>query len=64
MTERQRIEKELLRAVEERKIELQSAPPETRRSAQQKFLKALQLFSAFLLNDKLPDIQNSEDPDS
>jgi hypothetical protein len=65
MTARQEVEKELILAVEARQTEWQIATDETRDVARQRFLKALQIFTAFKLmmnfqNAMSLDIQKSD----
>ena len=52
---REQIEQEMRRIIRQRQAEWQGAPEETRDIAQQRFLKALHLFTAFILDGKLPD---------
>ena len=52
---RQQIENELMALVRQRQTELQNASAADKHAAEQKLLSALQVFTAFAVDGKLPD---------
>jgi hypothetical protein len=55
MTTAQKIEDKLREAVRRRQAEWESSTEKTRDSTQQNFLQALQVFTAFIIDRKLPE---------
>lgn len=55
MTTAQKIEDELRGAVKQKQAEWERSTEETRGTAEQQFLNALQVFTAFVIDRKLPE---------